>query len=149
MSYTISATRDALLTLASSTLGLPDGAVGRGQFGTYIADEQFLLGSATGEPGSRGDWEPANVGLPSLWSESYDVAAQIRVYAGDDDIPAREDRAETLMQSFADGLHADQSLGGVVLRAYLASWSLTSGVTSKGGTAAEMDLTVRVVNITS
>lgn len=140
--------RAALLTLTSA-LGLPDGAVGRGQFGTYIADEQFLLGAANaGEPNAETSWVPANVGLPSIWDEAFDVQCEIRTAAGDVDIDTREIRAEALFDTYRAAVLADQSLGGLVLRAYISDATLTSGMTTGGGSAAEVRFTVHVINQT-
>lgn len=146
--YSVPAARTAILAIARAALPAPSDTdpgvdVQRGSFGDYIAAETFRVGQA-----SEGDNLPANIGQPRRFDEAFQLACQIRTWAGDGDEPAREDRAWALFELFAAPINADPTLSGLVLDCFIGPWELLSGATQEGGSAAEITFAVVVKNQT-
>lgn len=137
MASSIPAAVDALLALAGSQL--PNVQIVEGELGTYVAAEQFIVLDVIGEE------QPATIGpIPRRFNEAYGITCLVRTYAGDMDMKTRRARALTMKDAIRDALAADPSLAGAVSSAYVAAFTLRTGITDKGGSASEVEFTVHV-----
>ena len=137
---TVLAALEALLATA-----LPGVQKVVGEVGTFVAQEQYLLGDITGQD------TPTLVmgGHPQTFAESYDVSLQLRSFKGGQDIEGRRTRGIAMKDAVRDALAADMSLGlGAAFRVYLATYTVRSGFDASGdGVACEVDLSIHVDNL--
>lgn len=140
MGSSVSAAVDAVLAMAGTAL--PGVQVVEGELGTYVAAEQFIVMDVIGQDG------PAAMG-GQRFNEAYGITCLVRTYAGDTAMSTRRQRAMAMREAIRDALTADPALGGIVLHAYVETYTLRTGATEKGGSASECEFVIHVDNQTT
>lgn len=134
---TVPAALTALVELARSRavdLQLPGKRPVRVVDGPWLdrpSEEDVIAIGWIPDEGEAVEFTDALAGLGSS-QESYDVTCLASSWSGDTDIPARRARVDTLIEAVRAGLKADQTLGGTVTRARLATLSLNQWQLPKG-----------------
>jgi hypothetical protein len=94
-----------------------------------------------------GDWTPEGLaGTPDR--EQYTIACAASVLNGDGDVVAARARVFALVAAAGDAIAADQTLGGVVMNAWLGSWTVREAA-ADAGMVATVNFTIRVDAYTS
>lgn len=146
MTSTVADVYTALETLAGTAL--PAFQIVPGQVGTYIAQQQLLLGDATGTETPKT--------LASGWmAEAYEITCELHCYTGGQDIAAVRTAVITAWQSLRTAIDADHTLGiSDAMEAWISNYTVKAGYASNPsgepvGVSAQCQFTVRITNLTT
>ena len=116
---TVPVVKAALVTALKARTELTNVSVEYGPAGTFLDDDQILVGRAHGAfnvsrmVGGGGQW----------WlDEHYVLQVEVLSFRGDDDEQATEERAHTLAAVIVDTIRLDPSIGGRVNQATPVGW---------------------------
>ncbi len=126
MATKLAAVGNSLIALFSGLPALAGVAVYNGSPVSSAADLDLVLVNDDGDPASDAsstfEQEWANLAATSRYERGTVVCAVIS-QSGDTDLQDRQDRAEALLDACEAALHADVTLGGLVMTAQISSGS--------------------------
>lgn len=138
----VPATRKALTSLLKALPAARGVLVLNGPWLQRPAEPDVIVIGWLPDEGGTVDFRRAPAGLGSE-QEPFDVSGLVSAWRGDGDIEAAVDRADELVEMVRTVTHADQTLGGVVMRAWLRVASFSDYQTPDGAQCA-VEFTVAV-----